>query len=401
MKRLVQQLTRATFVLHVPFAGALAWALPGPAGSVLGVGLAAMLAAHVRGPMARTLDDRPLPRWRRRFVEEPYFVHWLAVVFSPLLWLPVGVGLLPLRLGVFEWVPASWLVAYLVFLPFTAWGVIWRRRRAQVRRFEVSLSGLAPSFDGYRIVHLSDLHVGSMTPRELVMAWVDQANRLAPDLVVITGDYVTSGTAFHRDIAAALAPLRARDGVLAIMGNHDYYGDGQPLMDLLEAAGIRLLRNAATRVVRDGHALTIVGLDDVYTQRFDAKMAFAHAGPRPRVVLAHDPGRFAELCDHGADLVLGGHSHWGQVGVPFLAHRINALSLIHPELVGTSAWTEFDGTHHYVHPGLGTTGVPLRFGVAPQVALHVLRAARVGAGAESGQVHGLGTGTRPVESVID
>lgn len=374
MKRLVRQLTWATYVLHVPLAVAMAWALPGAGGTLMGFGVGAALGAYVRGPMARVLDDRPLSPWRRRLVEEPYFVHWLAVIFSPLLWLPAGLVLFPLGWRGGDWVMGSFLIAYATFLPLTAWGVMWRRRRAEVRRFDVPVPDLPGPFDGYRVVQLSDVHVGSMTPRELVASWVAQANRLAPDLVVVTGDYVTSGTAFHHDIAAALAPLRARDGVIAIMGNHDYYGEGQPLMRLLEAEGIRLLRNAATEVVRDGASLTIVGLDDVYTERFDAEAAFADAGPRPRLVLAHDPIRFAELRDHGADLILGGHSHWGQVGIPFIAERINALSLIHPELVGTSAWTERGGTRHYVHPGLGTTGIPLRFGVAPQIALHVLRA---------------------------
>lgn len=375
MRRQVRQLTWATYVLHVPLGGALAWTWDGVVGTSLALVIGAVLGAYVRAPMARVLHDRPLGIWRRRLVEEPYYVHWLAVLFSPLLWLPVGLALFALGWRGGDWLGGSILTAYLALLPLTAWGVVWRRRRAEVRTFDVPVPDLAEPFDGYRVVQLSDVHVGSMTPRELVASWVAQANRLAPDLVVITGDYVTSGVAFHHDIAAALAPLHARDGVIAIMGNHDYYGDGQPLMRLLEAEGIRILRNDATEVARDGASLTIVGLDDVYTERFDAETAFAHAGPRPRLVLAHDPIRFAELRAHGADLILGGHSHWGQVGVPFMADRINALSLIHPELVGTSAWTERDGSRHYVHPGLGTTGIPLRFGVAPQIAVHVLRAA--------------------------
>jgi len=376
MQRLVRKLTAATFVAHVPIGGALGWHLAGGWGLPLGILVAMAVAAIIRDPMARVLADRPLSRWRRLLVEEPYLVHWVAVMLSPVLWPAVGAVLFAMDPpSVLGGIAATILVSYLTLLPLSAWAVFWRRRRAQVKHYDVPIDGLPTAFEGYRVVHLSDLHLGSMTPRCLVERWVEQANALRGDLIVLTGDYVTSGTAFHRDIASALGSLRARNGVLATMGNHDYYGDGQPLMSYLEAEGIALLRNASIVVEREGEGLTVVGLDDVYTERFDADRAFAEAGPRPRLVLAHDPNRFAELRAYGVDLVLGGHSHWGQVGVPFVAERINALRLIHPELVGTSGWTTCDGTRQYVHPGLGTTGLPVRFGVAPQIVVHRLVAA--------------------------
>ncbi|MEM6787591.1 MAG: metallophosphoesterase [Myxococcota bacterium] len=370
---------RITWALHLPFGLGLAAGLPQSwrPGTRLGVaGATALLLACHAGPWwARAEADVPLSRPRRLAVEEPYAIHLLALALAvgPALVAAAGVGLgweEDCARNVGRWAyPVAWLPA--------AWAVVVRRRWARVVRYEVPVRGLPSAFDGYRIVQLSDVHLGSMTPRSWVERWVAQANRLAPDLVVLTGDYVTSGVAFHRNIADALGALRARNGVIAIMGNHDYYGDGEPMMGWLAERGVTWLRNAATTVRRGGPeddaALTVVGLDDVYTRRFDAEVAFAAAGPRPRLVLAHDPSRFAQLHRFGADLVLGGHSHWGQFGLPFAAARYNVLRWLDPALASTSGWTVRDDGRDYVHPGLGTTMVPARFGVAPEVTLHVLR----------------------------
>src|SRR5439155_19156687 len=123
-----------------------------------------------------------------------------------------------------------------------------------------------PAFDGYRIAQLSDLHIGGLWPKARAERWARRVNALDVDSIALTGDYVTSGTAFHGDIAALLGAMRARDGVIAVMGNHDYFGEGEPLLSLLREGGVEVLHNRSRRVARGEAGLVFVGVDDTYTR---------------------------------------------------------------------------------------------------------------------------------------
>jgi predicted MPP superfamily phosphohydrolase len=206
-----------------------------------------------------------------------------------------------------------------------------------------------------------------------VAGWVERANALEPDLVALTGDYVTSGVRFHEDIAVALGELRAPEGVFAVMGNHDYFGEGEPMMSMMTERGITLLRNEHVAIERSGARLCLAGVDDVYTQRIDIDAALDGRDETiPLIVLAHDPTSFGKLARRGAALVLSGHTHWGQVAVPFLARKLNynALHMRHH-----AGHYQLDGAQLYVSSGLGTTGPPIRLGAPPEIAVIELAAA--------------------------
>jgi hypothetical protein len=264
------------------------------------------------------------------------------------------------------------LAAYGTGLTLALWGVFVRRRWVRVREIDIVLKDLPAAFDGYRVAHLSDLHIGSHCPRGRAEGWVARVNRLEVDLAVLTGDYVSSGVAFHRDIAAVCCAVRAKDGTIAVMGNHDYFGDGEPLIGLLREGGVRLLRNERMSLERGGQQITIAGVDDTWTRRANIpKTLDGHTPGGPLVVLAHDPKLFPELARRGAALVLSGHTHWGQVAVPFFATRYNLSRLSFRYHSGV--YREGDSTL-YIHPGLGTTGPPIRVGVAPEITILRLRA---------------------------
>jgi uncharacterized protein len=368
MRRLLTALYATTATVHVPVGIGIAAGLDhSPGGWLLGAAAAALLTYALRGRIALVRSDRPLGRLRRG-LEEADFVHWWTLH----LFLPLGSAAL-----VVAWLAGgAWSLlggAYGVSLALSLWAVVVRRRWVQLSELDLQVPGLPAAFDGYRIVQLSDLHLGSLCPRERVAQWVRATNALRPDLVALTGDYVTSGVAFHEDIAASLAPLRADDGVFAVMGNHDYYGEGEPLMTRLREVGVRLLRNERVTLARGPGRIELAGIDDRYTRRADIAATLAGFEPRwPLVVLAHDPASFPALARAGADVVLSGHTHWGQLAVPFLAERLNL----------GRRWSRFAAGMYrlgraqlYVHPGLGTTGIPVRFGVAPAITLIRLRAA--------------------------
>ena len=129
-------------------------------------------------------------------------------------------------------------------------------------------------------------------------------------------------------------------------------------------------------IERDGARLWLAAIDDTWTRRDDLELAMQG---RPEgaatVLLAHDPGRFDQAAEAGAELVLSGHTHGGQIAVPFLAKQLSLASLAHPYNVG---FYRRGRSTLYVHPGLGTTGPPMRLGAAPEVTILVLRAASDG-----------------------
>ncbi len=315
---------------------------------------------------------------RRLLVEEPYFVHWCAALLAlPLsLLVALGYGLwwhLDLE-GLYRWetVQVLYGVSYLTCLALAGWGVLVRRKWVRITTIDVSVPGLAAAFDGYRIAQLSDLHVGSLCPPVWAEQWVSRVNPLDVDAVALTGDYLSSGVRFHEAVAAALGGLRARDGVFAVMGNHDYFGDGEPLMTLLRDRGIVLLRNEHVTLERGGDCFCLAGVDDRFTGRTDIAAALAGRRPDlPLIVLAHDPAAFADLAKRGAALVLCGHTHWGQLAVPGASRRLNYTRLSQAFCAGRY---ERQGAQLYVAPGLGTTGPPIRIGTWPESTVVRLRA---------------------------
>ena len=376
MRRFFVKLYVVTVALHVAFMAVLLRLAEGggfdvPWGGALLVALG--LAGAFHGRLQLGLWDKPISRWRRWLLEEPYHVHWCGLLLAPALLIVVAPGLSVQRTGgltalggVALWQDA-WLGSYALGLVVAGYGVAVRRRWVVVTRQCVPLPGLDPALDGFRIVQLSDLHVGSHCPRERVARWVERANALEPDLVVLTGDYVTSGVRFHEDIAEALGGLCAAEGVYAVMGNHDYFGEGEPLMSMLHGRGITMLRNEHVEIARGEARFCLAGVDDVYTGRIDLDAAVRGRDETiPLVVLAHDPSSFTALARRGAALVLSGHTHWGQVAVPFLARRFNynALHLEHH-----AGRYRHDGAELYISSGLGTTGPPIRLGAPPEIAV--------------------------------
>jgi hypothetical protein len=373
-------LLKVTLALHLPVALALFGALAprlgaGGALAAIGVALTASMwlaAGRIRGQ----LYDSPRSWWTIHLVDTPYFVHWCACVFTviPSVLALLGVALSDLLRDVPLHLPYAFLQGvYGVGLVVGVWGVVVRRRLLAVQRVTLHFKDLPAAFDGYRIAHLSDLHIGSMTPKARALRWVARANAEKPDLAVVTGDFVTNGVAFHEDIANAVGELRGAEGTFASMGNHDYFGDGEPLLSLLAERGVQVLRNAGVALRRNEHTVYLAGIDDTWTRRADLERTLAgRAEDDFCVLLAHDPDVFPDAAARGVHLTLSGHTHAGQVAVPFLSRVLSLSHLAHRFHTGVYR----RGPHTlFVHPGMGTTGPPIRVGAAPTLALLTLRRA--------------------------
>ncbi len=230
--------------------------------------------------------------------------------------------------------------------------------RTRIVRRDVTIAALPPAPDGYRIVQLSDSHCGPFASGRRVASWVASANRLEADLVAVTGDLIASGSTFVPVVAHALGALRGRDGVFACMGNHDYFTEGASMADALSDNGLAVLRNQGVAIERGGERLYVAGIDDTWTGRDDLDQTLAGRPTGvPTVLLAHDPALFPGAAARGVELTLSGHTHGGQLGVPFFARRWN-LARGHRRAWRAASTAGEGASTLYVNHGLGTTGVP-------------------------------------------
>lgn len=241
-----------------------------------------------------------------------------------------------------------------------------------VERLEVPLAKLPPSLSGFRMVQLTDVHVGPTIGREFMTRLVDEVNALGPDAVVITGDLVDGTVEELASRVAPLAGLVAPAGVYFVTGNHEYYSGVDEWMAHLPTLGIRVLRNERVPVGRDGVSFDLAGIDDYRAHQYGrghgadiAKAVADRDESRALVLLAHQPKQVIEAAEHGVDLQLSGHTHGGQM-YPFGF----LVRLDQPYVRGLHLEKE---TAIYVSRGTGWWGPPMRLDSPPEIAEIVLK----------------------------
>ncbi len=243
-------------------------------------------------------------------------------------------------------------------------------RRSLYEQTEVALCtrSLHELHDGLRVVQLSDLHVGHFTPDERIRSAVRQTNLLAPDLVVLTGDFVTTRRDPIERVAELLQGLKAP--TVAVLGNHDHWTQPRRLREDLERCGYAVLQNERTTVRLKGADLVVFGVDDGRTRHDDVPKTFAGASTSgSRLVLTHTPSTADRLPQDEDVVCLAGHTHGGQVFIPGLTGGLFRL--------GGERYLRGDyrvrGNTLYVNRGLGIGGPMPRLGSPPELALLTLR----------------------------
>jgi uncharacterized protein len=245
----------------------------------------------------------------------------------------------------------------------------------------IAIANLPEPFHGYRIVQLSDIHLDEYTESFFLERIVHHVNTLAPDLVLLTGDFIThgsltfiaSGHAMRRcsEILTTLtAPLR-----YAVLGNHDVAFDGPAVVRALTAQGTPVLINQYLPVERKGARIWLCGVDDPGTSSPNLDLAIPAKPDGPVILMAHEPDYADDVVAHPrghlVDLMLAGHSHGGQVRLPFLGPLIlPPMGLKYPE-----GHYRFDQMQLYVNRGLGTVGLPFRLNCPPEITVITLNPA--------------------------
>jgi predicted MPP superfamily phosphohydrolase len=273
------------------------------------------------------------------------------------------------RLGI------AWMVAGAAA---ALYGLAWEPGRLVERDRELVLADWPRACDGLRIDHVTDLHTGS--PHN----GLDNLDRVVDRLVasdaaavVMTGDYVILsvflGTYISADrIAPHLRPLTRRKPVYAVLGNHDWWKDGDRVRAALEAAGVVVLEDDARRVTVAGCRLWMVGVSDLWEAPHDIRRAFSgvREDGAPAIVITHNPVIFPDIPTR-ASLVLAGHTHGGQISLPGVGQP--------------ATWGKPEGRYvvgHYVRrgedlfvsPGIGTSILPMRLNMPPEISRLALRA---------------------------
>jgi predicted MPP superfamily phosphohydrolase len=243
----------------------------------------------------------------------------------------------------------------------------------QPRQIDVAIAGLPEAFDGYRVLQLTDIHASRLLTGDWVAKVVAESNALKPDLVVITGDLADGSVSARANDVRTLGQLQAPDGVIAITGNHEYYGQYAQWMQAFRALGMQVLENSHTQVMREDAVLTIAGVTDPVAARYglpmpDLKAALAGADPQaPVILLDHRPGAAAANAAQGVKLQLSGHTHGGHIlGMNQLVKQANGGYV--------SGRYDVGGMTLYVSNGAGLwPGFAARLGVPSEITLITLR----------------------------
>jgi uncharacterized protein len=242
--------------------------------------------------------------------------------------------------------------------------IAWRQRIA-VERITIPIPNLPPAADGMRIVQISDLHLYPFTRIDHIRTAVKMANQLAPDVTVLTGDYVSAQAEPIFELAPELDKLNARAGVFAILGNHDIWTGRHTVVQGFRETRIPLLVNQAVPIASFGSRLYLAGVDDCWSGRPDLDMALASVpGDAPVVLLAHEPDTADSfLARPQIALQLSGHTHGGQVRFP----RFGPLFLPHLGRKYIQGLYPIGSSWLYTNRGLGYGAVPLRLNCCPEL----------------------------------
>ena len=275
------------------------------------------------------------------------------------------------------YIPKYWLFFdYLIqlfglFLKFTGYYKSGLKNALDIKLVNVELNfpDLPEAFDGYTILHMTDLHLDIHDRYEDLI--IEKIKDLSVDLCVLTGDYRRETSGEYKQVMEPLNKInqsfQSKDGILAVMGNHDTYLMEQPM----EEMGIQVLKNESVKIQRNGDAITVTGSDDVhYYYSIMAAECLWKQTDGFKIALVHSPELFDVAAGNKYSLYLCGHTHGGQIclrgGKPVITH------LSHGKKYYNGLW-KYDGMIGYTGSGTGTSGIPVRFNSFSEITLFTLK----------------------------
>lgn len=332
------------------------------------------------------------------YVPKLFYIAFLMAEFTlKLLVYPVILLVSdPLPFGVYLWTGPLNIISMLV-IPLSAfamfvilWGMFYGRFNFKVRRLALTYKDLPPAFDGYRIVHISDLHLGSLYGHQEKLSKAFRlVNEESPDLILFTGDLVNNLAEETKGWEDLLTGLHAADGKYAILGNHDYgeyyawpdekarQDNLQQLIRVHEGSGFTLLLNRSVKITRGDGEIFLAGVENwglpPFTQHGDLAKALEHIPDEGfKILLSHDPSHWdaAVTGQSNVHLTLSGHTHGMQFGIRTGKFRWSPIQVKYPRWVGLY---RHGCQYLHVSPGLGYIGYAGRIWIPPEITVITLR----------------------------
>lgn len=267
----------------------------------------------------------------------------------------------------------------LLAIPLAVWVLWWEPNRLTVKATTIAIPNWPAGFANIKVVALSDLHVGAPhITLDKVREVVRRTNEQQPDLIVLLGDYVIQdvigGTFTEPEVfVEILRELKAPQGVYAVLGNHDWWLGGEQVTRAFERVGIRVLTNEAVRIERNGSTLWLAGLGDFFSRKDDLEKTLRSiTSSDPVVAITHTPDIFLKLPPQ-IILTLAGHTHGGQVNLPLLGRRVVPSDYGEKYAIGL---VEEGEQRLFVTTGIGTSILPVRFRVPPEISVLTIVAKR-------------------------
>lgn len=240
----------------------------------------------------------------------------------------------------------------------------------KIERITIDLKRLPKNLDGFRLVHLSDIHHSPFTDLAHITRAAEIANSLKPDMFVLTGDYVSHEREYIEPMAEVLGTLQSEFGTFACLGNHDHWTDGELVTESMRDAGIKVLINEGIRFTARDSSFWLAGVDDYMVGKTDLRAAFRGSFPdEMKMLLAHNPIIVRRAARAGVDLMLSGHTHGGQVKIRDDEKRIL------PRRKLKNGLHRRKETQIYITRGIGTVVLPVRYQCPPEISLLELRCA--------------------------
>jgi predicted MPP superfamily phosphohydrolase len=252
------------------------------------------------------------------------------------------------------------------------WSFFVESKEIKIEKISINIKNLPPAFEGIEIVHLSDFHSKNFGQKEKEV--LENLRQLNPDFIFITGDFVDWTTKDLKSCQGFWQELSENHlgKVFGVLGNHDHrHPKRKTLKNLLKESGIEILANEAKKVEKNGDFIHLIGIDDPHEGYDDIKKAMAEIdNDNLKILIAHSPEIFKKIKGKDIDLVLVGHTHGGQINIPFLTDFL--LPLKYDRKYKSGLFKE-NSTYLYVNRGIGTTFISLRFNSFPEITLITLK----------------------------
>lgn len=237
-----------------------------------------------------------------------------------------------------------------------------------INRYRIPVPNLPDEFNGFRIVHLTDLHYGFLVPLEIIRYVVRRSNRLSGDIIVCTGDYVhKSNTTIQIDnVWPVLSELRAREGVFSVLGNHDHWADTERSLYWMDRTK-QNLHGKVQAIERNGKRIWLAGGGDLWEDHLSFDRLLGSIPDRDcRIVLAHNPDSADTLYSVRTDLIISGHTHGGQVDLPFIGTPVLP---VRNKDYSSGLKLSKKNEKVFISKGIGWAIYPVRFNCYPEIAV--------------------------------